>query len=138
MPVIIPKEIPAFKELEKSVFVMDTQRANTQDIRALKILIFNLMPTKIQTENQLLSLLANSPLQIDISLLSTQSYVGKNTPALHLDKFYKGIDDVKDKKFDGAIVTGAPIELLSYEEVKYWNEFKTVLDFLRKNVTSTM
>lgn len=138
MPVIIPKDIPAFKKLEKSVFVMDTKRANTQDIRALEILILNLMPIKIQTENQLLSLLANSPLQVNITFLSTQSYIGKNTSAMHLDKFYKGIEDIRQKHFDGAIVTGAPVELLKYEEVKYWNEFKDILNFLKNNVTSTM
>ena len=138
MPVIIPKDIPAFKKLQKEVFVMDTKRANTQDIRALEILILNLMPIKIQAENQLLSLLANSPLQINITFLSTQSYVGKNTSSLHLDKFYKGLNDVKTRNFDAAIVTGAPVELLEYEKVKYWEEFKDILDFLKRRVTSTM
>jgi len=138
MPVVIPKEIPAFEILKKNVFVMDTKRANSQDIRTLEILILNLMPTKIETENQLLSLLANSPLQINISFISTQSYIGKNTPLWHLEKFYQGLACIKDKKFDGAIVTGAPVELLEFEEVKYWEELKEIFDFLRLNSTSTM
>lgn len=138
MPLVIPKDIPAFDILKNNVFVMDTQRANTQDIRTLEILILNLMPTKIETENQLLSLLANSPLQIHISFITTQSYVGKNTPLTHMEKFYQGIDEVKNKKFDGAIVTGAPVELMDFEEVKYWSELRHIFDFLRTNVTSTM
>lgn len=138
MPIIIPKEIPAFSELEKSAFVMDTARAKQQDIRALEILIINLMPTKIQTENQLLSLLANSPLQINITLLTTQSYVGKNTPQSHLDKFYVHFERIMGQKFDGAILTGAPIEHLAFEEVKYWRELCAIMDFLRAKCTSTL
>ena len=138
MPLVIPKEIPAFDILKNSVFVMDTQRANSQDIRALEILILNLMPTKIETENQLLSLLANSPLQIHISFIATQSYVGKNTPLTHMEKLYQGVNEIKNKKFDGAIVTGAPVELMNFEDVKYWEELKQIFDFLRENVTSTM
>lgn len=138
MPIIIPKDIPAFSELEKSAFVMDTARAKHQDIRALEILIINLMPTKIQTENQLLSLLANSPLQINITLLTTQSYVGKNTPQSHLDKFYVHFKRIQGQKFDGAILTGAPIEHLAYEEVKYWRELCEIMDFLRAKCTSTL
>lgn len=138
MPIIIPKDIPAFSELEKSAFVMDTARAKHQDIRALEILIINLMPTKIQTENQLLSLLANSPLQINITLLTTQSYVGKNTPQSHLNKFYVHFECIKGQKFDGAILTGAPIEHLEFEEVKYWCELCEIMDFLRAKCTSTL
>lgn len=138
MPIIIPKDIPAFSELEKSAFVMDTARAKHQDIRALEILIINLMPTKIQTENQLLSLLANSPLQINITLLTTQSYVGKNTPQSHLDKFYVHFESIKSRSFDGAILTGAPIEHLDFEEVKYWRELCVIMDFLRAKCTSTL
>ncbi len=138
MPIIIPREIPAFSELEKSTFVMDTKRAKQQDIRALEILIINLMPTKIQTENQILSLLANSPLQINITLLTTQSYVGKNTPQSHLDKFYVHFDDIKARNFDGAILTGAPIEHLPYEDVKYWRELCEIMDFLREQCTSSL
>lgn len=138
MPVIIPKEIPAFEMLKNNAFVMDTQRAVSQDIRALEILILNLMPTKIETENQILSLLANSPLQIHISFIATKSYVGKNTSSLHLEKFYQSINECKNKKFDGAIITGAPVELMEYEEVKYWKELVGIFDFLRTNVTSTL
>ncbi len=138
MPLVIPKEIPAFDILKNKVFVMDTKRATSQDIRALEILILNLMPTKIETENQLLSLLANSPLQIHISFIATQSYTGKHTPLTHMEKFYKGIAELENKKFDGAIVTGAPVELMDFEEVKYWEELKQIFDFLRTNVTSTM
>lgn len=138
MPIIIPKDIPAFSELEKSTFVMDTARARHQDIRALEILIINLMPTKIKTENEILSLLANSPLQINITLLTTQSYIGKNTPKSHLDKFYVHFDKIKNKNFDGAILTGAPIEHLAYEEVKYWRELVEIMDYLRHNCTSSL
>lgn len=138
MPLVIPKEIPAFKILKQSVFVMDTKRAFTQDIRTLEILIINLMPTKIQTENQLLSLLANSALQINLSFLSTQSYVGKNTPISHIEKFYQGLDDFKNKRFDGAIVTGAPVEQMEFEDVKYWEELKEIFTYLKNNVTSTI
>ncbi len=138
MPIIIPKELPAFDLLKKNIFVMDTQRANSQDIRTLELLILNLMPLKIETENQLLSLLANTPLQINISFIATQSYRGKNTSLSHLDKFYQNIEQLKHKKFDGAIVTGAPVEQMEFEKVKYWKELKELFDFLRQNVTSTM
>ncbi|MGX2971555.1 homoserine O-acetyltransferase/O-succinyltransferase family protein [Helicobacter sp. T3_23-1059] len=138
MPIIIPKDIPAFSELQKRAFIMDTARARHQDIRALEILIINLMPTKIQTENQLLSLLANSPLQINITLLTTKSYVGKNTPKSHLDKFYVHFDSIKDKSFDGAILTGAPIEHLEFEEVEYWRELVEIMQYLRAHCTSTL
>ena len=138
MPIIIPRDIPAFKALEKSAFVMDTARARHQDIRALEILIINLMPTKIETENQLLSLLANSPLQINITLLTTQSYVGKNTPKSHLDKFYVHFERIAGQKFDGAIITGAPIEHLDYEAVQYWVEMCEIMDFLRAKCTSSL
>lgn len=117
---------------------MNTQRAATQDIRPLEIAILNLMPTKIVTETQLMRLLSNSPLQIKITLLSTESYVGKNTPVDHLDRFYKTFSEVKDRKFDGLIVTGAPVEDLPFEEVKYWNELKEVFEFAKKRVTSTI
>lgn len=138
MPIIIPKTIPAFSTLQERIFVMDTERATTQDIRPLEILICNLMPTKIETENQLLSLLANSPLQVRITLLATQSYIGKNTPQSHLDRFYKYFSEIAHKRFDGAIITGAPIEHLEFEEVQYWSELREIMDFLRSNVTSTM
>ncbi|WP_299549022.1 homoserine O-succinyltransferase [uncultured Helicobacter sp.] len=138
MPLVIPEEIPAFKLLKDHAFIMGCNRAKTQDIRPLEVLIFNLMPTKIQTENQILSLLANSPLQVNITLLSTSSYIGKNTPKSHLDKFYVSFDAIKNKKFDGAIVTGAPIEHLEFESVKYWGEFTKIMEFLKTHCTSTL
>lgn len=138
MPLILPKSIPAFELLKNSVFVMDEKRATHQDIRPLHIVIFNLMPTKIETENQLLSLLGNSPLQIELSFLRTKTYEGKNTPQSHLDKFYIDFDELRKRKFDGAIVTGAPIEHLHFEDVKYWEEFKAVSAYLRQNATSSM
>ncbi|WP_104722568.1 homoserine O-succinyltransferase [Helicobacter mesocricetorum] len=138
MPVVIPEDIPAFSLLKEKAFIMGELRAKTQDIRVLEILIINLMPTKIETENQLLSLLANSPLQVNITLLSTQSYVGKNTPKSHLDRFYVSFESIKGKKFDGAIVTGAPIEHLAFEEVQYWQELVVIMEYLKQNCTSTM
>lgn len=138
MPLVIPEEIPAFKLLKDHAFIMGCNRAKTQDIRPLEVLIFNLMPTKIQTENQILSLLANSPLQVNITLLSTSSYIGKNTPKSHLDKFYVSFGAIKNKKFDGAIVTGAPIEHLEFESVKYWGEFTKIMEFLKTHCTSTL
>ncbi|MCI5969340.1 homoserine O-succinyltransferase [Helicobacter sp.] len=138
MPLVIPEEIPAFSLLKQHAFIMGSKRAKTQDIRTLEVLIFNLMPTKIQTENQILSLLANSPLQVNITLLTTASYAGKNTPKSHLDRFYVSFDAIKDRKFDGAIVTGAPIEHLEFEEVKYWRELIEIMEFLKTHCTSTL
>ncbi|MCI7484692.1 MAG: homoserine O-succinyltransferase [Helicobacter sp.] len=138
MPLIIPDDIPAFEILAKSAFVMANKRAQTQDIRPLRVLVCNLMPTKIETENQILSLLANSPLQVEITLLATKSYVGKNTPLSHLRRFYVNFEDVQKQRFDGAIVTGAPIEHLKFEEVKYWKELVSIMQFLDTNCTSTM
>lgn len=138
MPLIIPEQIPAYQFLQKSAFVMGAERAIHQDIRPLEVLIINLMPTKIETENQILSLLANSPLQVNITLLTTQSYIGKNTPQSHLDRFYVNFEDIKGRNFDGAIVTGAPIEHLAYEEVKYWDELVSIMSYLRCHCTSTL
>ncbi len=138
MPLVIPEDIPAFSFLKQNAFIMGYNHAKSQDIRALEVLIFNLMPTKIETENQILSLLANSPLQVNITLLSTASYIGKNTPKSHLDRFYVNFENIKNRKFDGAIVTGAPIEHLDFEEVKYWGEFTQIMDFLKINCTSTL
>ena len=139
MPIVIPKDIPAAKVLKaENIFVMDEKRASTQDIRPLEIAILNLMPTKIVTENQLLRLLSNSPLQINITLLATETYVGKNTSLDHLQKFYKSFSEVQDKKFDGMIITGAPVEEIDFNEVKYWDELKKIFDYAKKNVTSTM
>ena len=139
MPVIVPKDIPAAKILKaENIFVMNPERAKTQDIRPLEIAILNLMPTKIVTETQLIRLLSNSPLQINVTLLSTESYVGKNTPAEHLERFYKPFSEVKTRKFDGLIITGAPVEDLAFESVKYWDELKDIFDFAKKSVTSTI
>ena len=139
MPIIVPKDIPAAKILQaENIFVMNDLRAQTQDIRPLEIAILNLMPTKIVTETQLLRLLSNSPLQVNVTLLTTRSYVGKNTPLAHLNRFYCSFDDVKTRRFDGLIVTGAPVEDIDFAEVKYWEELKSILDYARTNVTSTM
>lgn len=138
MPLIIPEKIPAFKLLKDFVFVMGTKRAIGQDIRPLKVLIFNLMPIKIETENQLLSLLGNSPLQVEITLLKTKSYESKHTPKSHLDSFYVSFDDIKGTSFDAAIITGAPIEHLEFEQVQYWDELKSIMNYLRTHATSTM
>ncbi len=138
MPVKIPNNLPAAKVLSKeNIFYMKESRALSQDIRALKIGILNLMPTKITTEIQILRLLSNSPLQVDIVLLHPESYQSKNTPADHLATFYKTFNDIKDEKFDGFIITGAPVEHLEFEEVLYWEELTRIMDWTRTNVTST-
>lgn len=139
MPIIVPKDIPAAKILAaENIIVMNDKRASRQDIRPLEIAIINLMPTKIVTETQLMRLLSNSPLQVNITLVSTESYVGKNTPLEHLQRFYKSFTEIKDKKFDGMIITGAPVEEKPFSEVKYWNELERIFEFARKSVTSTM
>ena len=139
MPIIVPKDIPATKILQsENIFVMNNQRAAQQDIRPLEIAIVNLMPTKIVTETQLMRLLSNSPLQVNITLVSTTSYVGKNTPFEHLDKFYKTFEQVKNQKFDGMIITGAPVEEMEFSEVKYWKELEEIFEFAKKSVTSTL
>lgn len=138
MPVRIPDLLPATEILtSENIFVMDEGRAMTQDIRPLKILILNLMPTKIQTEIHLLRLLGNTPLQVDVTLLHPQSYQPKNTPIEHLATFYKYFEDVKDDKFDGLIITGAPVEHLEFEEVAYWPELAKIMTWSKKHVTST-
>ncbi len=139
MPIIIPKDIPAYKTLEdENVFVMHTERANTQDIRPVDILILNLMPTKIVTETQLARLLANTPLQVNLTFIVPKQHVSKNTDQSHLDKFYTTFDEIKDRHFDGMVITGAPVEHLPFEEVDYWNELKEIFDYSRSHVTSTM
>ena len=139
MPIILPKDIPASKILQaENIFVMNHKRAVGQDIRPLEIAVVNLMPTKIVTETQLMRLLSNSPLQVNITLITTSSYVGKNTPLEHLEKFYKSFDEVKDRNFDGMIVTGAPVEELDFSEVKYWGELEDIFAFAKNHVTSTM
>ncbi len=138
MPIKIQSGLPAYKVLEsENIFVMTNERAESQNIRPLKILILNLMPTKIETETQLLRLLGNTPLQVDIELLQMASHISKNTPQEHLTKFYKTFDEVRDDYFDGMIITGAPVELLPYEEVDYWSELCEIMEWSVHNVYST-
>ncbi len=138
MPIKISNELPARTFLEQeNVFVMSEERANSQDIRPLKILILNLMPTKIATETQILRLLSNTPLQVDIELMQTVTHVSKNTSQEHLTKFYKSFDEVKHEKFDGMIVTGAPVEQMEFEEVDYWDELCSIFEWAKTNVYST-
>ena len=139
MPIIIPKELPAYKVLAKEkIFVMDSDRAGKQDIRPIEIAIVNLMPTKEVTEAQILRLLSNSPLQTNITLIKTASYTSTNASTDHMGKFYCTIEEAKKKKFDGMIVTGAPVENIPFEEVKYWDELTDIMDFAETNVTSTI
>ncbi len=139
MPIVIDKNIPAYSVLRNErIFVMDKERATAQDIRPIEIAVLNLMPTKTETETQFMRLLSNSPLQVNISLIHTQSYRSKNTDAAYLDRFYVPFEQIKDRHFDGMIVTGAPVEDLPFSEVAYWQELKTLLDFTRTNVTSTI
>ena len=138
MPIKIANELPAHKALEsENVFVMTEDRAMSQDIRPLNILILNLMPTKIETETQLLRLLSNSPLQVEVELLQVKSHKSKNTSQEHMLKFYKTFDEIRDKKYDGLIVTGAPVELLEFEQVDYWEELCEIFEWSKKNVYST-
>lgn len=139
MPIIIPKDIPAYKALlNEKIFVMSENRAVAQDIRPIEIAIVNLMPTKLVTEQQLMRLLSNTPLQVNITLLHTATHKPKHIEASHLNKFYKNFDDVKHKRFDGMIITGAPVETLEFEEVDYWDELCEIMKFSETNVTSTM
>lgn len=139
MPINIPRDLPARTALEdENIFVMTDARAETQDIRPLRIIIVNLMPAKISAELQLLRLLGNSPLQVDISLLRMDNHQSKNTPQDHLDRFYKTFDEVKSEKYDGMIITGAPVERIPFEEVDYWDELKTIMDYSVQNVFSTL
>jgi homoserine O-succinyltransferase len=137
MPIKIPDQLPA-KEILKgeNIFVMDEFRAVHQDIRPLQIAILNLMPTKIATETQLLRLLGNTSLQVEVTLLRTSTYQSKNTPEEHLLNFYETFDQVKDRKFDALIITGAPVEHLEFEQVDYWEELKTIMDWGMENVFS--
>ena len=139
MPIVLPKDIPAYSALlQENIFVMNDERAFTQDIRPLEIAILNLMPTKVETETQFMRLLSNSPLQVNITLIYTESYKSKNTAAAHLERFYKRFEDIKDKHFDGMIITGAPVETMPFEEVAYWQELTHIFDFADRNVTSTI
>ncbi len=139
MPLRIPDRLPAIELLkQENIFVMDNSRATTQDIRPLRIVILNLMPLKITTETDLLRLLSNTPLQMEISFMKLKSHTPKNTPIEHMMSFYKDFDILKRQKFDGMIITGAPIEQLEYEEVGYWDEITEIFDWVRTNVTSTL
>lgn len=139
MPIKIKSDLPAVKVLEKeNIFVMTDERAVTQDIRPLKIAIVNLMPTKVTTETQLLRLLGNTPLQTEISLVQMEGHVSKNTGADHLEKFYISSNDVFKQKFDGMIITGAPVEQMDFEKVDYWNKLCEIMDYAKTNVYSTL
>ena len=139
MPINIPNKLPAKEQLEsENVFVMTSARAMAQDIRPLKIAILNLMPDKITTEAQLLRLLGNTPLQVDIELIRPDSHTSKNTPESHLLAFYKPFSEVVGKKYDGLVITGAPVEHLEFEEVDYWQELCKIMDWTLENVTSTL
>lgn len=138
MPIKIDNQLPARHSLElENIFVMPENRAMTQDIRPLHIIILNLMPTKVETETQILRLLSNTPLQVDVELLQVKSHVAKNVSQEHMLKFYKTFDDVKTRKFDGMIVTGAPVEMMPFEEVDYWDELCEIFDWAKTNVYST-
>jgi homoserine O-succinyltransferase/O-acetyltransferase len=139
MPLNIPDKLPAVNILQKeNIFVMDATRATHQDIRPMQIVILNLMPLKITTETHILRLLSNTPLQVEVVLLHTNDHLSKHTPIEHLRSFYKTFKEIRDKKFDGMIITGAPIEHLEFEDVDYWNELKQIMDWVKTNVTSTM
>jgi homoserine O-succinyltransferase len=139
MPIKIPNDLPAVKTLAaENIFVMTETRAITQNIRPLKILLLNLMPKKIETETQLSRLLGNTPLQIELELIKVKDHVSKNTSAEHMLAFYKTFDDVKHKTFDGLIITGAPVEQMPFEEVNYWQELCTIMEWSRTHVHSTL
>ncbi|MCL6351507.1 homoserine O-acetyltransferase MetA [Pectobacterium polaris] len=139
MPIRVPDELPAVNFLRnENVFVMTSSRAKTQEIRPLKVLVLNLMPKKIETENQFLRLLSNSPLQIDIQLLRIDSRESKNTPAEHLNNFYCDFDDIQNENFDGLIVTGAPLGLVDFCDVVYWPQIARVIEWAKEHVTSTL
>lgn len=139
MPIKIPDHLPAKEILNnENIFVMDESRAYHQDIRPLRIVILNLMPTKETTETQLLRLLGNTPLQVEITLLHPKTHRSKNTSPEHLRTFYKTFDDIEQERFDGMIITGAPVELLEFEEVDYWKELSHIMSWTNESVTSTM
>ena len=139
MPIVIDRNIPAFSVLQSErIVVMDRERATSQDIRPIEIAVLNLMPTKKETETQFMRLLSNSPLQVNITLIHTQSYRSRNTEAEYLDRFYQSFETVKVRRFDGMIVTGAPVEDLPFSEVAYWEELVRLFDWTKTNVTSTI
>ena len=139
MPLTIPVNLPAVDLLkQENIFVMDSQRASSQDIRPLKLVILNLMPLKITTETDLIRLLSNSPLQIEIDFMKISGHVSKNTPIEHMEAFYKEFSLIKKDNYDGMIVTGAPVEQLEFTDVSYWNELTEIFDWARTHVTSTL
>ncbi|MBQ7982773.1 MAG: homoserine O-succinyltransferase [Clostridia bacterium] len=139
MPIKIPNELPAVRTLaSEKIFVMTEKRAMTQDIRPLRIVLLNLMPTKIVTETQFSRLLGNSPLQVELTLLQTATHKSKNTSAEHLLMFYKTFDEIRHEKFDGMIITGAPVEQMPFEAVEYWDELCAIMEWSKKNVHSTL
>lgn len=139
MPIKIPNSLPATEILEnENIFVMTETRAMHQDIRPLSMLILNLMPTKIVTETQLLRKLSNTPLQIEVEFLKTASYISQHTDPTHLDTFYRTFDEIKDRKFDGMIITGAPLDYIAFEDVDYWDEVCKIMDWCKTHVHSTL
>ncbi|TYP94149.1 homoserine O-succinyltransferase [Sphingobacterium allocomposti] len=139
MPVKIPNNLPAIELLKKeNIFVMNDLRADAQDIRPLRVLILNLMPIKITTETDFIRLLSNNPLQVEIEFLRLDTHTPKNTPEEHLEMFYKGFSEVSANYYDGMIITGAPVEMIKFEEVTYWDEITTIFDWAKRHVTSTL
>lgn len=139
MPLTLPDRLPAIDLLkEENIFVIDTSRASSQDIRPLRIVILNLMPIKITTETDLIRVLSNSPLQLELSFMKIKSHTSKNTPIEHMKAFYKDFELLKHEKFDGMIITGAPVEHLEYEEVNYWDEMQEIFAWAKTHVTSTL
>lgn len=139
MPVRVPVSLPAVEALrEENIFVIDEQRASSQDIRPLRIAILNLMPLKIMTETDLLRLISNTPLQVELDFIDTDSHVSKNTPREHIETFYKTFDEVRHNNYDGLIITGAPVEKVDFESVDYWDELTQIFDWAKKHVTSTL
>ena len=139
MPIKIPENLPAYEVLSnENIFVMTVDRAMHQDIRPLRIMMLNIMPDKIMAENQLLRLIGNSPLQVDLTFLKTATYTPTNTSQEHLDAFYKTFDEVKDQKFDGLIITGAPVETMQFEDVTYWDELVGIMEWSKTHVFSTL
>lgn len=139
MPIIIPDSLPAAKTLKKeNIFIMHEKRAVAQDIRPLRILLVNLMPTKIATETQLARVLANSPLQVELTLLRMDAHESVNTPEDHMSAFYKTFDEIVYKRFDGMILTGAPVETMAFEDVDYWHELSEIFEYAKTNVYSSM
>src|SRR5574344_250989 len=139
MPLRLPDKLPAIEQLkEENIFVMSSTRANSQDIRPLKLVVLNLMPIKVTTETDLIRLLSNTPLQIDIQFMKLKSHTSKNTPIEHMMAFYEDFEDMRDEKFDGLIVTGAPVEQIAYEDVSYWEELVRIFDWAKTHVTSSL